>query len=150
MPWKQIKDHPGDFIYLPKPRDDLPLIDDLGDMKKEQIARLLEHWRRLVPTSDLFRFRFVLVNSKINETMPASYIDLFAGQPSLPPNTESDLDDMPLFPLPDLTPDNDPSPALTSLNQTPNPTPVNNSCVPLSPVIVPPLTQVIDTQNIPS
>jgi hypothetical protein len=47
-------------------------------MKKEQIARLLVHWRRPVPGSDLFRFSIVLVNSKTNETMRALYKDSFA------------------------------------------------------------------------
>ena len=51
------------------------LIEDPSDMKKEQVARLVEHWRRPVPASDLFRFSHVLVNSKTDATTPALYKD---------------------------------------------------------------------------
>lgn len=44
-------------------------------MKKEQVIRLLDHWRRPVPGSDLFRFSHVLVNSKTDSTTPALYED---------------------------------------------------------------------------
>jgi hypothetical protein len=44
-------------------------------MKKEQITRLLGHWRRPVPGSDLFRFSHVLVNSKTDSMTPALYED---------------------------------------------------------------------------
>jgi len=44
-------------------------------MKKEQIARLVEHWRRPIPASDLFRFSHVLVNSKTDATTLALYED---------------------------------------------------------------------------
>lgn len=47
-------------------------------MKKDQVARLLDHWRRPVHASDLFRFSHVLVNNKTNETVPALYTDSFA------------------------------------------------------------------------
>ena len=78
MPWKQIKDHTADFIcdiYLPKVmiRDQVAQLEDPSDMKKEQIMWLLEHWRRAVPTSDLFRFSQVLVNSKTREMGCALY-----------------------------------------------------------------------------
>jgi hypothetical protein len=53
-------------------------------MKKEQIARLLEHWSRPVPGSDTFRFAVVLVNSKGNETMAALYQDSFTTASSHP------------------------------------------------------------------
>ena len=54
-------------------------------MKKEQITRLLEHWRRLVPGSDLFKFSHVLVNSKSGEMAPALYTNSL-GPRSLPQN----------------------------------------------------------------
>ena len=80
VPWKQIKDHTADFIearYLPEPvGDGPPAIEDPSDMKKEQITRLLEHWRRPVAGSDLFRFSHVLVNSKTDAMMRALYKDL--------------------------------------------------------------------------
>jgi hypothetical protein len=44
-------------------------------MKKEQVARLVEHWRRPIPANDLFRFSRILVNSKTDSTMPALYQD---------------------------------------------------------------------------
>ena len=50
-------------------------IEDPSDMKKEQVYRLVEHWRRLVPACDLFRFSHVLVNSKTDATTPALYKD---------------------------------------------------------------------------
>jgi len=80
VPWKQIKEHTADFIdarYLPEqpPISREPPIDDPSDMKKEQVVRLVEHWRRPVPGSDLFRFSHVLVNSKANELTPALYED---------------------------------------------------------------------------
>jgi len=80
VPWKQIKEHTADFIdarYLPEQPlvSQVPPIDDPSDMKKEQVVRLIEHWRRPVPGSDLFRFRNVLVNSKTNELTPALYED---------------------------------------------------------------------------
>ena len=52
-------------------------IEDPSDMKKEQIGRLLEHWRRRVSASDLFRFSHVLVNTKTDEIMCALYTDPF-------------------------------------------------------------------------
>ena len=55
-------------------------------MKKEQIIRLLEHWRRPVPGSDLFRFSHVLVNSKTGVMMCALYEDSL-GALSLPQNS---------------------------------------------------------------
>ncbi|KAF8816369.1 hypothetical protein BYT27DRAFT_7208515 [Phlegmacium glaucopus] len=77
VPWKHIKEHTSNFIddqYLPEPLDTLQaMIEDPSDMKKERITQLLEHWRRPVPGSDLFRFSYVLVNNKSNETMPALY-----------------------------------------------------------------------------
>ena len=50
-------------------------IDDPSDMKKEQISRLVEHWRRPIPACNLFRFSHVLVNSKTDATTPALYKD---------------------------------------------------------------------------
>jgi hypothetical protein len=44
-------------------------------MKKEQIVRLVEHWRRPIPACDLFRFSHVLINSKTDATTPALYED---------------------------------------------------------------------------
>lgn len=64
--------------YLPEPMDGVPQLEDPSDMKKEQIGRLLEHWRRPVAGSDLFRFSCVLVNSKTEETTRALYKDSFA------------------------------------------------------------------------
>jgi hypothetical protein len=59
-------------------------------MKKEQIARLLEHWSRPVPGSDVFRFAVVLVNNKADETMAALYQDSFTTVFSHPgDNTEN-------------------------------------------------------------
>lgn len=81
VPWKQIKEHTADFIddeYLPaQPTTDVRVapIDDPSDMKKEQIARLVEHWRRPIPACNLFRFSHVLVNSKTDATTPALYED---------------------------------------------------------------------------
>ncbi|KAF8162562.1 hypothetical protein B0H34DRAFT_794366 [Crassisporium funariophilum] len=81
VPWKQIKEHTGDFIddeYLPsQPIIDATVapIEDPSDMKKEQVYRLVEHWRRPVPACDLFRFSHVLVNSKADATTPALYKD---------------------------------------------------------------------------
>lgn len=80
VPWKQIKEHTGSFIqpdYLPEPTDGVTQLEDPSDMKKEQIARLLEHWSRPVPGSDIFRFSVVLVNNKTDETMAALYKDPF-------------------------------------------------------------------------
>jgi len=78
VPWKQIKEHTADFIddrYLPDSIDDTAVIDDPSHMKKEQITRLLNHWQRPVPGSDLFRFSHVLVNSKTDSMTPALYED---------------------------------------------------------------------------
>lgn len=47
-------------------------------MKKEQVTRLLDHWRRPVSGSELFRFSRVLQNHKSDETMSALYTDSFA------------------------------------------------------------------------
>ena len=94
VPWKQIKEHTSDFIeakYLPDevfvadPKDRLPQLDDPSDMKKEQVTRLLDHWRRPVAGSDLFRFSHVLVNSKADEMTPALYTDSLGPQ-TLPQN----------------------------------------------------------------
>jgi hypothetical protein len=92
VPWKQIKDHTASFIdpiYLPEvtldSTDRVALIEDPSDMKKEQIIRLLEHWRRAVPGRDLFRFSHVLVNSKSAEMTAALYTDSLGPQ-SLPQN----------------------------------------------------------------
>jgi hypothetical protein len=60
--------------------DGFAQIDDPSDMKKEQIVRLLIHWRRPVAACDLFRFSIVLVNCKTNETTPANYKTSFALQ----------------------------------------------------------------------
>ena len=78
VPWKQIKDHTADFIcdiYLSEVmiRDQVAQLEDPSNMKKEQITWLLEHWRRTVPASDLFRFSHVLVNSNSNSLGPLSF-----------------------------------------------------------------------------
>ena len=97
VPWKQIKEHTGSFIqpdYLPEPTDGVTQLEDPSDMKKEQIARLLEHWSRSVPGSDIFRFTVVLVNNKTDETMAALYKDPFTTAFSHPvhqlPPTQTD------------------------------------------------------------
>jgi hypothetical protein len=82
VPWKQIKEYTADFIddrYLPDSVDGAAVIEDPSDMKKEQITRLLDHWRRPVPGSDLFRFSHVLVNTKTDSTTPALYEDSLSG-----------------------------------------------------------------------
>lgn len=61
-------------------------LEDPSDMKKEQIVRLLEHWRRPVPASDLFRFSHVLVNGKSGELEAASYTHSLGPQ-SFPHNS---------------------------------------------------------------
>jgi hypothetical protein len=66
--------------------DGVPQIEDPCEMKKEQIGRLLEHWRRPVSGSELFRFSHVLVNNKSDETMAASYTDSYAAVLSHPQN----------------------------------------------------------------
>jgi len=86
VPWKLIKDQTANFInpkYLPEVEIDSVdgvALEDPSDMKKEQISRLLEHWRRPIPGSDLFRFSNVLLNSKTGEMMPASYADSLGPQ----------------------------------------------------------------------
>ena len=78
VPWKQIKAYTADFIddrYLPDSIDGAAVIEDPSHMKKEQITRLLNHWKRPVPGSDLFRFSHVLVNSKTDSMTPALYED---------------------------------------------------------------------------
>jgi len=96
VPWKQIKDHTNDFIepkYLPEPMEGVPQLEDPGDMKKEQIARLLVHWKRFVHPSDLFRFSRVLVHNKTDITMAALYKDSFAAVLSDPQNETVAADD---------------------------------------------------------
>ena len=53
--------------------DVITQLEDPSDIRKEQIMQLLEHWRRPVPASDLFRFNHVLVNSKTKEMGLALY-----------------------------------------------------------------------------
>ena len=99
-------------------------------MKKEQIVRLLEHWRRPVPASDLFRFSKVLANSKTNEMMSALYSDLFRrvirnrpeiSQADVSPDWSS-LHQMP----PNAPVIESGTPALPSPNHTPIPLPFPN------------------------
>lgn len=71
--------HAGDKV------SEVSQLEDPSDMKKEQITQLLEHWRRLVPGSDLFKFSHVLVNSKSGEMAPALYTNSL-GPRSLPQN----------------------------------------------------------------
>ena len=88
VPWKQIKENTDYFVeprYLPEP-DDVPQLEDPSDMKKEQITRLLDHWRRPVHATELFRFSHVLVNSKTEETTKALYADSFAALYTLAPD----------------------------------------------------------------
>jgi len=66
--------------------DGVPQLEDPSDMKKEQITRLLEYWRRPVHASELFRFSSVLVNNKTEETKTALYADSFADLYSLTPD----------------------------------------------------------------
>jgi hypothetical protein len=56
-------------------------------MKKEQITRLLEHWRRPVHASEIFKFTLVLVHSKTDETREALYTNSFAPQQETHPVT---------------------------------------------------------------
>jgi hypothetical protein len=104
VPWKQIKEHTSSFIeprYLPELiyGAAVPQLEDPSDMKKEQIASLLEHWRRPVHASELFRFRKVLVNNKSEETMGALYSNSFAALISLPVPPDDDWvdNDLPLI-----------------------------------------------------
>jgi hypothetical protein len=93
VPWKHIKDHAADFIrpgHLPEAvlmnaGDQAAQLEDPSDMRKEQIVRLLEHWRRPVSASDLFRFTHVLVNGKGGEVEPALYTNSLGPQ-SFPHN----------------------------------------------------------------
>jgi len=89
VPWKQIKENTDYFVdpkYLPEPMDGVPQLDEPSEMKKEQIIRLLDYWKRPVHASELFRFSHVLVNSKTEETTTALYTDSFAGLYSLTSN----------------------------------------------------------------
>jgi len=86
------QNHTADFIddiYLPEVMinsgDQVAPLEDPSDMQKEQITRLLKHWRRLVPGSDLFKFSHVLVNGKSGEMAPALYTNSL-GPRSLPQN----------------------------------------------------------------
>jgi hypothetical protein len=45
--------------YFPEPTDGVTQLEDPSDIEKEQIDRLLEHWSRPVPGSDVFRFAVV-------------------------------------------------------------------------------------------
>lgn len=67
-----------DMKYLPEPIYGIPQLEDPSNMKKEQITRLLEHWRQPVAGSDLFRFSCILVNRKTEETTCALYKYSFA------------------------------------------------------------------------
>jgi hypothetical protein len=148
VPWKLIKENTDSFIdqrYLPEAVDQ---IDDPSDMRKEQISQLLDHWRRPVSGSDLFRFSHVLVNSKTHETMQALYknsypvntdrIDTQSGHPTLPllsqALTPTIIDTQIQQPTPLL-------PALTQINTqqpTPSQAPTNSH---------PTNTTIIDTQS---
>src|SRR5882762_1659131 len=91
VPWKQIKENTDYFVdpkYLPEPMDGVPQLDEPSEMKKEQIIRLLDYWKRPVHASELFRFSHVLVKSKTEETTTALYTDSFAGLYSLTSNGE--------------------------------------------------------------
>ena len=139
VPWKQIKECTDYFI---EPTDGVPQIEDPSDMKKEQIARLLDHWRCPVSGSDLFKFSHVLKNSKTNETMHALYKDLFATKLSHPHNgAVSNSSTPPSAPPRCLTPVIDPILVLASRTPTPfidsgaptpviDPTPVTPSQTP--------------------
>jgi hypothetical protein len=70
VPWKLIKLDPCEFVdakYLPRNT----ILEDPSDMKKDVICRLLQHWRRGVPASDLFRFKRYIVKGE--ETALAKY-----------------------------------------------------------------------------
>jgi hypothetical protein len=107
-------------------------------MKKEQIARLLEHWRRPVPGSDLFRFSHVLLNIKTDETTPALYKSLFAAISH--PNTTSDD---PVL-LQDQTPDQIdsppqyPTPVLRLRAPTPDPIATRHQSPIIDPILLHP------------
>jgi hypothetical protein len=54
-------------------------------MKREQVARLVEHWRRPIPANELFRFSHILLNSKTDFTATALYSN------SLGPHTVGEM-----------------------------------------------------------
>jgi hypothetical protein len=93
-------------------------------MKKEQIVRLLEHWRRPVAASDLFRFSKVLANSKSNEMMSALYSDSFPRVIRNRPEIGQAQDWSSLHPMPPNAPVNDSETPAIDPVQSRNPTPV--------------------------
>ncbi|KAF8800968.1 hypothetical protein BYT27DRAFT_7262523 [Phlegmacium glaucopus] len=155
VPWKQIKEHTSYFIddkYLPEPVEALqPVIEDPSDMKKEQITLLLEHWRRPVPGSDLFRFSHVLVNSKSDETRPV----LYKISPA-PQNGEviptSSIDEAPPLEW-DAEYNDQPFRFTPGHNDDESMEPSNNlelDSLPPNPVLEAPLLTLIGTESIPS
>ncbi|KIM34623.1 hypothetical protein M413DRAFT_33151 [Hebeloma cylindrosporum] len=63
VPWRLIKENPREFVdakYLPAGTN----IEDPGDLKKDTICLMLNHWRRGAPASELFRFRQYLVKGE--------------------------------------------------------------------------------------